>query len=164
MRRGRGVPSQLRTEPAVLVSTIQVEDGVGLLQTRLSSHTHPAGPWLERKSERDCGRRKVASQVQLPGYLEVGKGRGAAVTQAARAGGERREGLWGGASGVALSFAAFCRWSPPPARERGGEGFAVSRLSLQRKRDPGPQVEAGGVGRGDALLFSHSLSDSASIA
>ena len=88
MRRGCGVPSQLRTEPAVLVSTIQVEDGAGLLQTRLSSHTHPAGPWLERKSARDCGRRKVGSQVQLPGYLEVGKGRGASVTQAARAGWE----------------------------------------------------------------------------
>lgn len=109
------------------------------------------------------GEGKYAHKYNFRVTWRWGKGRGAAVTQAARAGGERREGLWGGASGVALSFAASCCRSLPPARERGGEGLAVSRLSLQRKRDLGPQVEGGRVGR-DSLLFSHSLSDSASIA
>lgn len=152
MRRGRGIPGQLRTEPAGLVSTIQVEDGAGLLQTRLSSHTHPAGPGLERKSARDCGRRKAASQVQLPGYLEAGgKKRRCSDASSARRGEKACRPLGRGLGRPAFSRSVLSPVFNSCARTRVG-GACGSRLSLQRKRDPGPQVEAGRIGREDALL------------
>lgn len=58
----RRAPGQFRRDPTVPVKAIPVEDGSRFLSRTPVSHTHPAGPKLERKSARYCGRGKAASE------------------------------------------------------------------------------------------------------